>query len=168
MVRKITMIFLVLVLMQFSFALTDTYTTIRFEVTSSTSMSVSYQSPCTQSSFACRWNGGTMTEINITANDGSECQNGADYALRITNDGTIPIDVAMNLNESTSGVTLKYSTGSYDYAGASTITTTSADTTTSLGVSSDADYWFWCDFSNFNSGASGYVDSLLFHNATAS
>jgi hypothetical protein len=168
--KKATIIMAVLMILAFSnaMAITDTYTKITFEVTSASSISISYQSPCTQTSFACRWPGGTQVAINITDTSGSVCQTNANYALRVTNDGTITIaKLNMSMNQSLTGVTVKYHNTTYDYANAATLTTATQATATNIASGANKDYWFWCDFSSFNGGIAATNTSMIYHNVSA-
>jgi len=145
--------------------------TVTYVIPADIAFSTSYAGSCGTSDFACRENDGsyqgTQSQINITQTDGTVCQAAATPAVQFTNDGNTPINITARLTSSqVAGVVLKASEAyagyesscnEYNMSNATACVNVTAANflvlTDDIAASGTSDVYFWCDFSNFNSGA---------------
>ena len=168
--RSILLVFLTLTVS--SLALADTtQVTVTFKVPAAIAFGIAYAGGCSAGDFAFVESDstfdGNQDYINVTQIDGTACQSNTLPAINITNNGNTNINITGIFTSALpSGTTVKVSQVNSGYeatcsetepptTGCATLATTSKTLITNLADGSSKELWWWCDMSNFNSGAAG-------------
>lgn len=172
--RNILALLICISLATYAYAVT-TGITITFVIPTTYSHSISTQTPCTITDFACKESDGTyegtQNNINITQIDGTSCQTSTNPAIVITNNGNSPTNVSINASTAMpTGVELKAMNTSTSWLNDCNMTATSYWDATGIGCKNVTNtentllaldlakdgtesIWMACDFTSFNSGA---------------